>query len=592
VSVGTSAGSTSAGVGRDGGSASSTTQAAISGIAGNQAARTGDAEAAITPIFDKEAVSKEVNAQAQITAEFGRNASRAVGDYATDKLKEAEARRRQADTEQDPDKKAQLVREAEALEAAWGEGRPARVALHAAVGALTGGIDGAIGAVASQTAVPVIGEQIAQLDAPEDVKKALVQIAGTVIGAATGGAAGAMTATNATANNYLLHTELSQKAAQLAACKTDACRKDVEAHWSRISQQRNQDMQASCLDGSSQQCRANVTQMTQDLAELTAASDPQRNGVSGFTPEERNNIKQVMAQTRTNLEELALRGNERLGTTYSSPDDLVRAGLLTPQEGQLLEAARLGNMTDFLGSVALPSGARSNANRPVQGAQGSQSAETPPKRPTQDADNRVVGDGDLPNVYANQRQSQQTPEEVHGQLLNRVDQTRRELDGVLPPKAGPGNVGVAEIQIDGQPATVSRAHSQVGNDAASQREGFVSLPPEGQRILQPLQNPLDPVPREVDTEYKILENFAQQNRGNTNVSGRIDLFTERPPCTSCTNVIDKQFADLFPNMEVRVFHNNGQITTYRNGQATTVTLPGNNPRGWPTMPNTDKPPKK
>jgi len=73
---------TSAGLGRDSGNASSLTQAAITGIAGNKEARTGDKETGIGQIFDADKVQKEINAQVQITQEFGRQASKAVGDYA------------------------------------------------------------------------------------------------------------------------------------------------------------------------------------------------------------------------------------------------------------------------------------------------------------------------------------------------------------------------------------------------------------------------------------------------------------------------------------------------------------------------------
>lgn len=51
----------------DSGSASSITKAAISGIAGNTEARTGDEETGIQPIFDSNKVQKELDAQTQIT---------------------------------------------------------------------------------------------------------------------------------------------------------------------------------------------------------------------------------------------------------------------------------------------------------------------------------------------------------------------------------------------------------------------------------------------------------------------------------------------------------------------------------------------
>jgi len=77
---------TSAGFGRDSGNASSVTTAAISGIAGNAAARTGDAETGIQKIFDADKVQKDINAQVLITQTFGREASKAVASYAASKL--------------------------------------------------------------------------------------------------------------------------------------------------------------------------------------------------------------------------------------------------------------------------------------------------------------------------------------------------------------------------------------------------------------------------------------------------------------------------------------------------------------------------
>jgi filamentous hemagglutinin len=85
VAVGTSGGKVApggVGFGSDSGSASSTTTAGISGVAGNTAARTGDKETGIGQIFNKEQAQQEVAAQVAITQEFGKQASKAVGDYA------------------------------------------------------------------------------------------------------------------------------------------------------------------------------------------------------------------------------------------------------------------------------------------------------------------------------------------------------------------------------------------------------------------------------------------------------------------------------------------------------------------------------
>ena len=87
-------------------------------------------------------------------------------------------------------------------------------------------------------------------------------------------------------------------------------------------------------------------------------------------------------------------------------------------------------------------------------------------------------------------------------------------------------------------------------------------------------------------EYKILENFAQQHKDNTNISGSIDIFTERPPCKSCSNVIQKQFSQIYPNMQIRVYHDNANFSIFQNGKVVSQPM-GNiiNPAKFPTAPS-------
>ncbi len=100
-----------AGVGQDSGSAQSTTTAGISGIAGDQSVRTSDATG-IERIFDQNKVQRDIDAQVAITAEFGKQASKAVGDYASWKYNE--------------------LKDSDPVEAAkWSEGGAYRVAMHA-----------------------------------------------------------------------------------------------------------------------------------------------------------------------------------------------------------------------------------------------------------------------------------------------------------------------------------------------------------------------------------------------------------------------------------------------------------------------------
>ncbi|MGD7268425.1 hemagglutinin repeat-containing protein, partial [Ralstonia pseudosolanacearum] len=92
---------TGAGVGQDSGSASSTTTSGISGIAGNTAVRTGDAETGIAKIFDADKVQKEINAQMQITLAFSQQAGQAVSNYVEKNRGELIAQMKKATTEEE-----------------------------------------------------------------------------------------------------------------------------------------------------------------------------------------------------------------------------------------------------------------------------------------------------------------------------------------------------------------------------------------------------------------------------------------------------------------------------------------------------------
>lgn len=186
------AGLSGVGMGSDSGSAQSTSKAGISGVAGNAAVRTGDAPTGLKPIFDKEQVRQEVAAQVAITGEFSKRAVPAVAAYAD---AQAVALRREG-------------REDEARR--WDEGGEYRVALHGGVGALTGGSAGALGAGTSAALVPVVGEAIAGMNLAEPVRQGLTTVAGTLIGAAAGGADGATAAFNQTALNYVSHSPFAQ----------------------------------------------------------------------------------------------------------------------------------------------------------------------------------------------------------------------------------------------------------------------------------------------------------------------------------------------------------------------------------------------
>ncbi|RZJ06606.1 MAG: filamentous hemagglutinin, partial [Haliea sp.] len=124
------------GVGSDKGSASSTTTAGISGIAGDTAVISTDKETGIQRIFDKEKVQEEIDAQVVITEAFGREATSAWGAYANNKLTDA------------------VASGDEDAAACWGTQGACRAAGHAVVGGLTGGSDGVIGSTGASMTAP------------------------------------------------------------------------------------------------------------------------------------------------------------------------------------------------------------------------------------------------------------------------------------------------------------------------------------------------------------------------------------------------------------------------------------------------------
>lgn len=189
-------------------SASSTARSGISAMAGNTAVRTGDSANALAKPENGAQLMGQVQAGAAITATFGQVATTAVGNYADSQMKS-------------PDNTPEQ-------QACWAEGGACRTGLHAMVGGLTGGVQGALGAGVSQAVIPQIGDLIAKTDLPDSVKQSLIATAGTLIGAGVGGAAGAAAAGNATVNNYLNHTDVSKLAEQLKQCGSDQkCRADA-----------------------------------------------------------------------------------------------------------------------------------------------------------------------------------------------------------------------------------------------------------------------------------------------------------------------------------------------------------------------------
>ncbi len=209
------------GIGSDKGDASSTSSAGISGIAGNTAVRSTDAETGLAKIFDADKVQREINAQVQITQAFGRDASKAVGDYAQTQINEANVLRAQALVTPDKEARDALDAKAQALEDNWGDRGTLRLLAHTLIGGLTGGIDGAAGAAAGTLTAPLVAQALADAGIQGPLASTLVALASTAVGVGTGGTAGGAAASNEVANNFLTHDQARVMKADFDKCKAN-----------------------------------------------------------------------------------------------------------------------------------------------------------------------------------------------------------------------------------------------------------------------------------------------------------------------------------------------------------------------------------
>ncbi|WP_397340669.1 deaminase domain-containing protein [Paenibacillus qinlingensis] len=66
---------------------------------------------------------------------------------------------------------------------------------------------------------------------------------------------------------------------------------------------------------------------------------------------------------------------------------------------------------------------------------------------------------------------------------------------------------------------------------------------------------------------KIIEELNSRLNGNSSAFGTVNLFSERPVCASCDNVI-KAFSADYPNLTINVFDFEGNMAMIVNGQLT------------------------
>ncbi|MEG2568122.1 MAG: hypothetical protein RSA84_18130, partial [Acinetobacter sp.] len=182
----------SAGIGYKSSNVTSTTYAGISGFAGKDTIRTGDAEAGVINSFNARQVRYEIDARLEINKQAGKNMGTAIGDHAQAKKEEAADFLAQADAlkESNPKLAEKLQENSDQVDKDWGAEGTWRIGLHAVAGGLTGGIGGALGAAISTVTAPQAAALLNDAEIHGPLAETLVATASTVAGVAIGGVAG------------------------------------------------------------------------------------------------------------------------------------------------------------------------------------------------------------------------------------------------------------------------------------------------------------------------------------------------------------------------------------------------------------------
>ncbi|MBV7307029.1 hemagglutinin repeat-containing protein, partial [Xanthomonas vasicola pv. vasculorum] len=225
----------------------------------NRDVHTGDSANGLVKGWDGQKLQQQVSAGAEITATFGQQASKAIGDYAEQKTNEAAAMRLQAANTTDPEQKAQLLAQADQLDSQWGANGTLRVLAHTAVGGLTGGVGGAAGAAAGTLTAPTVAEALRNAGVTGPLADALTGLASTAVGAVAGGASGAATAGNEVANNYLSHKQIAMLQGELASCSVTGGCDEVVQKYVALSKSNDLALQQTCSqDPSGSACQQGV----------------------------------------------------------------------------------------------------------------------------------------------------------------------------------------------------------------------------------------------------------------------------------------------------------------------------------------------
>ncbi len=118
-------------------------------------------------------------------------------------------------------------------------------------------------------------------------------------------------------NNYLKHTELAKKQQQLAECKDDACRKQVNSYWAQLSQDRNTKTGDSIITGSEAANLQTMDRLATDMSNLAQYKSGLESQLSATSdPNQRASIQLQINEADNNIRQIASQGKDALALLY------------------------------------------------------------------------------------------------------------------------------------------------------------------------------------------------------------------------------------------------------------------------------------
>uniref|UniRef100_UPI0035633D10 deaminase domain-containing protein n=1 Tax=Psychrobacter sp. TaxID=56811 RepID=UPI0035633D10 len=580
ISVGVSIGNTTGkpqatmngiGYGTDGDSDSSVTRAGITGISGNKDITTDNrAEYAgiLENVFDANRVNEELGAQTKITQEFGKEAPKAVGDFAS---KREESLTLNGDFE-------------EAKK--WGDGGAYRVALHTLVGALgTGSVEGAFASGTTAVSIPAVRQYLDKQGVDETTQNALLLGLSAGIGATVGGdTASTVTSFNQTDNNYLRHNDI----VALGENINRALVKGDDAEVKRLLDKAillSAKLNLELIEDNVVYVDAFVNQPTTLLDSNTI-----KNFLNGLNipAEYQPKVAKILALQSKGQSTYDANRNKLIGENtkvvslypYESGYGEVPKSYNTSKEKVktlLQDRSRGANALAGMGNSPVAAGAYLSAILAGASQEKAENIAIGTALGTTTLGNAVVGKVAVTGSVAINKQVaplQGSKVTVTGQKIDNKSVTNFksltvDLRSKLPSRLkNSGNFGAAVIDVPGVQPLMAASSGLQAKDIKDRPtlvdKGFVVEVENPTFAAFTVNNSSGrPINRSVDTENKILNNIAAQLGNNTNAKGTVNLFTEREPCLSCSMNIS-QFKQRYPNVQLNIIDSGGNLYTPKN----------------------------